>query len=151
MLEIEFFHDVICSFCFSMFYRLRKTIEPYQNIKVIHRSFALDWEVLEGLVKETSFDFDAWQDQLDKAETKETVLDDLTLVNTCGIQGAPATVINKKHLISGAQAQAVIEPALEQAAEEANITIKQPVTPQFTIIGEEGSACRIVDGNWMCD
>ena len=241
MIEVEFFHDVICSFCFPMSYRLRKTLDQYQNIKVTHRSFALGWdveqfekifgsheavkeevllhwevanqnddlhrfnisgmretdfnfphsqpgllaakaagliggddmywevfdkiqeglfirnlniadrEVLEGLVKETSIDFDAWQDQLDKAETKEAVLDDLTLVNTYGIQGAPAIVINKKYLISGAQNQAVIEQTLEQAAEEADITIKKPVTPQFTMMVEEGSACRIVDGNWMCD
>lgn len=44
MLQIEFFHDVICSFCFPMSNRLRKVIAKYPNIKVIHRSFALGWE-----------------------------------------------------------------------------------------------------------
>ncbi|XJS10149.1 DsbA family protein [Aerococcaceae bacterium WGS1372] len=241
MLEIEFFHDVICSFCFPMSDRLRKTLNQYQNIKVTHRSFALGWEVehfermfgsheavkpevlghwevanqndddhrfniegmretdfnfphsqpgliaakavgliggdemyweifdkfqeglfirnlniaekdvLEDLVKETSIDFDAWKEQRDKEESKQAVLDDLALVNTYGIQGAPALVIDKKYLISGAQPQAVIEQTLEQAAEEAGISIEKPVTPTFTMIGDEGSACRIVDGNWMCD
>lgn len=241
MLEIEFFHDVICSFCFPMSDRLRKTVKQYQNINVSHRSFALGWEVehfermfgsheavkpevlhhweaanqndddhrfniegmrqtdfnfphsqpgllaakaagliggddmywevfdkiqeglfirnlniadqevLENLVKETSIDFDAWKEQQAKAETKQAVLDDLALVNAYGIQGAPALVINKKYLVSGAQPQAIIEQVLEQAAEEAGVTIKKAVVPQFTVLGDEGSACRIVDGNWQCN
>ena len=38
-------------------------------------------------------------------ETKQAVLNDLALVNAYGIQGAPALVIDKKYLISGAQPQ----------------------------------------------
>lgn len=44
MLQVEFFHDVICSFCFPMSDRLRKVIAKYPNIVVTHRSFALGWE-----------------------------------------------------------------------------------------------------------
>ena len=43
-MKIEFFHDVICSFCFPMSYRMRKIQERYPNIEIIHRSFALAWE-----------------------------------------------------------------------------------------------------------
>ena len=43
-MKIEFFHDVICSFCFPMSYRMRQIKERYPNIEIIHRSFALAWE-----------------------------------------------------------------------------------------------------------
>ncbi|MBM7688842.1 DsbA family oxidoreductase [Enterococcus ureilyticus] len=41
MITIEFFHDVICSFCFPMSYRMRQVKKEMPEIKVIHRSFAL--------------------------------------------------------------------------------------------------------------
>lgn len=44
MIKIEFFHDVICSFCFPMSARMRKITEKYNNIEVVHRSFALGWQ-----------------------------------------------------------------------------------------------------------
>nr|WP_236674849.1 DsbA family protein [Enterococcus sp. BWR-S5] len=44
MMTIEFFHDVICSFCFPMSARLRRMIADRPNVEVIHRSFALGWE-----------------------------------------------------------------------------------------------------------
>lgn len=44
MLQVEFFHDVICSFCFPMSNRMRKIKSKYPNLNVIHRSFALGWE-----------------------------------------------------------------------------------------------------------
>lgn len=40
-MKIEFFHDVICSFCFPMSYRMRKLKERMPEIEIIHRSFAL--------------------------------------------------------------------------------------------------------------
>ncbi len=43
-MQIEFFHDVICSFCFPMSNRMRKVTSKYNNIDIIHRSFALGWE-----------------------------------------------------------------------------------------------------------
>lgn len=43
-MQIEFFHDVICSFCFPMSNRMRKIVSKYNNIDVVHRSFALGWE-----------------------------------------------------------------------------------------------------------
>lgn len=46
---IEFFHDVICSFCFPMSYRMRKLAGMMPEVEVVHRSFAL--------VKE-EYDFD---------------------------------------------------------------------------------------------
>lgn len=44
MIKIEFFHDVICSFCFPMSARMRHIAKNYNNIEIIHRSFALGWE-----------------------------------------------------------------------------------------------------------
>lgn len=43
-MQIEFFHDVICSFCFPMSNRMRKITSKYNNIDVVHRSFALSWK-----------------------------------------------------------------------------------------------------------
>jgi len=44
VLKIEFFHDVICSFCFPMSARMRRIANKYNNIEIIHRSFALGWD-----------------------------------------------------------------------------------------------------------
>lgn len=38
---IEFFHDVICSFCFPMSFRMRQLVKMMPEVKLIHRSFAL--------------------------------------------------------------------------------------------------------------
>lgn len=38
---VEFFHDVICSFCFPMSYRMRKLAETMPEVEIIHRSYAL--------------------------------------------------------------------------------------------------------------
>lgn len=207
-MQIEFFHDVICSFCFPMSYRMRKVAEKYPQLEIKHRSFALGWEkeqfvqmfgsheavkeevlshwehanqnddehrfniegmknedflfptskngliaakaagiiagdsgywdvfdgiqnalfvqnkdisdqaILEEVVKETAIDFKAWKDQYEKPETEQAVLEDLQRVQSYGIQGAPALVINQKYLISGAQPQEVIEKTIEEIAEE---------------------------------
>lgn len=39
--KVEFFHDVICSYCFPMSYKLRRVVDEIDDIEVIHRSFAL--------------------------------------------------------------------------------------------------------------
>lgn len=44
MIKVEFFHDVICSFCFPMSARMRQIAKNYDNIEIKHRSFALGWE-----------------------------------------------------------------------------------------------------------
>lgn len=43
-MQVEFFHDVICSFCFPMSHRMRKVAEKYPRLDITHRSFALGWE-----------------------------------------------------------------------------------------------------------
>ncbi len=40
-LTIEFFHDVVCSYCFPISYRMRQIAARFPNAKIIHRSFAL--------------------------------------------------------------------------------------------------------------
>jgi predicted DsbA family dithiol-disulfide isomerase len=42
MIKIEFFHDVICSFCFPMSYQMHLLNDVLGNrVQIIHRSFAL--------------------------------------------------------------------------------------------------------------
>ncbi len=41
VIQIEFFHDIICSFCFPMSYRMRQIEKKYPQVEIIHRSFAL--------------------------------------------------------------------------------------------------------------
>lgn len=242
MLEIEFYHDVICSFCFPMSNRMRKVLDKYNNIKLVHRSFALAWEVsdlermfgsheaakgevinhwqvanqndddhrfnIEGmkqtdfnfphsqkgliaakaagmlagqevywevfdkiqeglfvrnlniaddqviadLVKETSVDFEAWQKQAQKVETKEEVLADLRHGAELGIQAAPSLVIDNKYLVSGAQPQELIEQAIEQAAKEAGVDISKPAKPSLQMMDNlNGLSCRVENGQWICD
>lgn len=38
---VEFFHDVICSFCFPMSYHMRVLAQNRPELNIIHRSFAL--------------------------------------------------------------------------------------------------------------
>ncbi len=40
-ITIEFFHDVICSFCFPMSYRMRQLQKLMPEVQIVHRSFAL--------------------------------------------------------------------------------------------------------------
>ena len=40
-LKVEFFHDVICSFCYPMSYRMRMIEKEMDNVEIIHRSYAL--------------------------------------------------------------------------------------------------------------
>lgn len=38
---VEFFHDVICSFCFPMSYRMRQLQKMMPEAQIVHRSYAL--------------------------------------------------------------------------------------------------------------
>ena len=40
-ITIEFFHDVICSFCFPMSYRMRQLQKVMPEAQIVHRSYAL--------------------------------------------------------------------------------------------------------------
>lgn len=40
-LRVEFFHDVICSACFPMSYRMRQLQQQLPELEIVHRSFAL--------------------------------------------------------------------------------------------------------------
>lgn len=44
MLNVEFFHSVMCGHCFIMSDRIRKIIEQYPEINIIHRSYPLRWD-----------------------------------------------------------------------------------------------------------
>lgn len=43
-MKIEFFHDVLCSFCFPMSSVMRKLAAEREDVEIIHRSYALAWE-----------------------------------------------------------------------------------------------------------
>ncbi len=52
-INVEFFHDVICSFCFPMSYRMRQLQMMMPDIEIVHRSFALarsehDFDIMFG-------------------------------------------------------------------------------------------------------
>jgi len=236
-MKVEFFHDVICSFCFPMSYRMRKVADKYPKLDITHRSFALGWseeqfiqmfgsheavkdevlnhwdhanqnddlsrfnikgmkqenflfptsklgltaakaagiiggqsaywevfdgiqnalfvesrdiadtEVLETIVQETSIPFEDWKEQFENPETEQAVLEDLKLVQSYGIQGAPALVVEGKYLISGAQPQEVIEETLEKIADEEDLKL----TGLQMMGSDDANACRMVDGQWVCD
>lgn len=85
-LSIEFFHDVICSFCFPMSYRMRQIEKLMPDAEIIHRSFAL--------VRE-EYDFDVMFGS--REEAKEEILghwehanenDDLHRFNISGMRKA---------------------------------------------------------------
>lgn len=40
-IQIEFFHDVLCAWCFAISPRVRKLVRENSDIEIIHRSFAL--------------------------------------------------------------------------------------------------------------
>lgn len=46
-MNIEFFHSVMCGLCFIMSDRIRKIVEEYPKINIIHRSYPLRWDDAE--------------------------------------------------------------------------------------------------------
>ncbi|HOA09949.1 MAG TPA: DsbA family protein [Tenuifilaceae bacterium] len=40
-MQVEFFHDVLCAWCFALSPRMRRLVAEFPEIEVIHRSFAL--------------------------------------------------------------------------------------------------------------
>ena len=52
-ITIQFFHDVICSFCFPMSYRMRQLQKLMPEVQIVHRSYALvkstgDFDIMFG-------------------------------------------------------------------------------------------------------
>ncbi|WP_086313878.1 hypothetical protein A5821_001422 [Enterococcus sp. 7F3_DIV0205] len=235
MITIEFFHDVICSFCFPMSYRMRQIQKEMPELNIIHRSFALardeedhermfgsrenakneilshwvhanqnddlhrfniegmraadflfptsmngllaakaagvvggeasywdmfdalqtglfvysqnidDIAVIESIVKNSSIDFEKWQQAFINPETLALVEDDFRLANAYQLSGVPALIVNGKYLINGAQPMDQIIQAIE--------TIKEKETPIIEVIenGEsENGSCTMEDGKWVC-
>lgn len=85
-IQVEFFHDVICSFCFPLSYRMRQLVEKMPHVDIIHRSFAL--------VREPS-DFDRMFGSRDRAKAEivnhwraANANDDLHRFNIPGMEDA---------------------------------------------------------------
>lgn len=43
-MKVEFFHSVLCGHCFIMSNRIRKIVNNYPEIEIIHRSYPLRWD-----------------------------------------------------------------------------------------------------------
>ncbi|KAJ73436.1 DSBA oxidoreductase [Enterococcus faecalis AZ19] len=44
-MKIEFFHDVICSFCFPMSDRMHEIQQEFPDIELIHRSLYNNYQI----------------------------------------------------------------------------------------------------------
>jgi putative protein-disulfide isomerase len=40
-IQIEFFHDVLCAWCFAISPRVHRLAQENPDVEIIHRSFAL--------------------------------------------------------------------------------------------------------------
>ena len=90
--------------------------------------------------------FTDWKSQFENPETEKEVLKDLDFVRQNGINSVPALIIEDKYLISGAQPQSVIEDTIEEIAKKENIQLTG-----LQQMGSDADACRMVDGQWVCD
>ncbi|GGC87357.1 thioredoxin [Enterococcus wangshanyuanii] len=106
MITIEFFHDVICSFCFPMSYRMREVQKELPDIKIIHRSFPLAWEP-EHLAQMFGSREQAKQEILSHwAHANQN--DDLHRFNIKGMEQADFLFPTSKHGLVAAKAAGVI-------------------------------------------
>lgn len=85
-ITIEFFHDVICSFCFPMSYRMRQLQEKMPEVEIVHRSYALvksphDFDLMFG-------SREAAKDEILKHWEHANQNDDLHRFNLAGMRQA---------------------------------------------------------------
>ncbi|WP_277631107.1 DsbA family oxidoreductase [Atopococcus tabaci] len=123
-----------------------EVFDALQNALFVENRDIADQGVIEEVISQTSIDVEKWRAQVEKPETEQAVIEDLQRVQAYGIQGAPALVVNQKYLISGAQPQEIIEQTIEAIAEEEGFQLKG-----LQMFGSDADACRMVDGQWMCD
>lgn len=83
---IEFFHDVICSFCFPMSYRMRQLQAALPHAKILHRSFALVWQ--EEDLDQMFGDRGAAKEEILTHWARANLLDDLGRFNIPGMRRA---------------------------------------------------------------
>ena len=105
-----------------------------------------DITVIDSVVNKTTLNFTDWKSQFENQETEKEVLKDLDFVRQNGINSVPALIIEDKYLISGAQPQSVIEDTIEEIAKKENIQLTG-----LQQMGSDADACRMVDGQWVCD
>lgn len=83
---IEFFHDVICSFCFPMSYRMRQLQAAMPQVRILHRSYALVWD--NGDPARAADDPVPSRAELLTHWARASRLDDLDRFNLSGMAGA---------------------------------------------------------------
>ena len=149
---IEFFHDVICSFCFPMSYRMRHIEKEYPDVKIVHRSFAL---------APTAHDFTQMFGSREKA--KDAILahwdsanknDDLHRFNIEGMRKAtflfptsinPLLACKAAHVLEGEQGYWKLFDALQSAlfVKNPNIELVDCIEASVVICGLDLDAWRI--------
>ncbi|OJG24625.1 hypothetical protein RU98_GL001691 [Enterococcus caccae] len=104
-----------------------------------------DINIIESIVKNSSIDFEKWQQAFTNPETLALVEDDFRLANAYQLSGVPALIVNGKYLINGAQ-------PLDQIM-QAIATIKEKETPIIEVLKNdesENGSCNMEDGKWVC-
>lgn len=124
-----------------------EAFDSLQHALFVDNQDIADIEVIEAVICDTSLDFEQWKKRFEDPKTEEAVQEDLDFVRKNGINSVPALIVEDKYLINGAQPQDVIEKTLEEIAEKENLQLNTG----FQMIGGDGDACRMEDGQWKCD
>ncbi|MFC3899907.1 DsbA family oxidoreductase [Aliicoccus persicus] len=124
-----------------------EAFDALQHALFVDNKDIADPIVIEAVIGNTSLDFEQWKQLFEDPQTEQDVQSDLDFVRSKGINSVPALIVEDKYLINGAQPQKVIEKTLEDIAEKENLQLNTG----FQMIGGQGEACRMEDGQWKCD
>ncbi|HJE19305.1 MAG TPA: DsbA family protein [Aliicoccus persicus] len=124
-----------------------EVFDALQHALFVDNKDIADTSVIEAVIRDTSLDFEQWKKRFEDPKTEQAVQEDLDFVKKNGINSVPALIVEDKYLINGAQPQEVIEKTLEEIAEKENLQLNTG----FQMIGGDGEACRMEDGQWKCD
>lgn len=91
--------------------------------------------VLVALAKEVGLEEEAVTAALQQESFATETLADMEEAQKVGVRGVPFFVINEKYAISGAQPSDVFKKAIQQVAEEENLT------PALKMFGDESATC----------
>lgn len=105
-MKVEFFHDVICSFCFPMSYRMRKIVEKYPKLEIIHRSYALGWE--EEQFVEMFGSHEATKNEVMSHWLSANQVDDLSRFNIKGMKEQDFLFPTSKNALVAAKAAGIV-------------------------------------------
>lgn len=96
--------------------------------------------IVFNCVRRAGINFDEWYKHYKNKETEKAVQEDLILANKYQIHSVPCLVINETYKVSGAQPLSQIISAIEKASKD-----------DETGVTEQGGACRLDNGKFLCD